>query len=203
MKLVRDTDKLQEKNQKISDQKAEEAIRTIIQWIGEDPEREGLKSTPKRVIRAFKEYFQGYKEDPANYLKKTFTEVEGYDDMVIEKNISIRSHCEHHMAPIIGVAHVAYIPSKKVVGLSKLARVVEAFSKRLQTQERLTMQIAKTIMHVLQPRGVAVTIDAAHQCMTNRGVKKEKTTTVTNYFLGAFKEDLSFQNRYLRYINKD
>ena len=203
MKLVRDTDKLQEKNQKISDQKAEEAIRTIIQWIGEDAEREGLKSTPKRVIRAFKEYFQGYKEDPANYLKKTFTEVEGYDDMVIEKNISIRSHCEHHMAPIIGVAHVAYIPSKKVVGLSKLARVVEAFSKRLQTQERLTMQIAKTIMHVLQPRGVAVTIDAAHQCMTNRGVKKEKTTTVTNYFLGALKEDLSFQNRYLRYINKD
>ena len=203
MKLVRDKDKLQEKNNKISDQKAEEAIRTIIQWIGEDPEREGLKSTPKRVIRAFKEYFQGYKEDPANYLKKTFSEVEGYDDMVIEKNISIRRHCEHHMAPIIGVAHVAYIPSKKVVGLSKLARVVEAFSKRLQTQERLTMQIAKTIMHVLQPRGVAVTIDAAHQCMTNRGIKKEKTTTVTNYFLGAFKEDLSFQNRYLRYINKD
>ena len=203
MKLVRDTDKLQEKNQKISDQKAEEAIRTIIQWIGEDVEREGLKSTPKRVIRAFKEYFQGYKEDPASYLKKTFTEVEGYDDMVIEKNISIRSHCEHHMAPIIGVAHVAYIPSKKVVGLSKLARVVDAFSKRLQTQERLTMQIAKTIMHVLQPRGVAVTIDAAHQCMTSRGIKKEKTTTVTNYFLGAFKEDLSFQNRYLRNINKD
>ena len=203
MKLVKDTDKLQEENQKISDQKAEEAIRTIIQWIGEDPEREGLKSTPKRVIRAFKEYFQGYKEDPASYLKKTFTEIEGYDDMVIEKNISIRSHCEHHMAPIIGVAHVAYIPSKKVVGLSKLARVVEAFSKRLQTQERLTMQIAKTIMHILQPRGVAVTIDATHQCMTNRGIKKEKTTTVTNYFLGAFKEDLSFQNRYLRYINKD
>ena len=203
MKLVRDTNKPQEKNQRISDQKAEEAIRTIIQWIGEDPEREGLKSTPKRVIRAFKEYFQGYKEEPANYLKKTFTEVEGYDDMVVEKNISIRSHCEHHMAPIIGVAHVAYIPSKKVVGLSKLARVVEVFSKRLQTQERLTMQIAKTIMHVLQPRGVAVTIDAAHQCMTNRGIKKERTTTVTNYFLGAFKEDLSFQNRYLRYINKD
>ena len=203
MKLVRDKDKLQEKNHKISDQKAEEAIRTIIQWIGEDPEREGLKSTPNRVIRAFQEYFQGYKEDPANYLKKTFTEVEGYDDMVIEKNISIRSHCEHHMAPIIGVAHVAYVPAQKVVGLSKLARVVEAFSRRLQTQERLTMQIAKTIMHVLQPRGVAVTIDAAHQCMTNRGIKKEKTTTVTNYFLGAFKDDLSFQNRYLRYINKD
>jgi len=203
MKLVKDTDQLQRKNQKISDEKAEEAIKTIIKWVGEDPEREGLKSTPRRVIKAFKEYFQGYKEDPAEYLTKTFTEVEGYDDMVIEKNISIRSHCEHHIAPIIGVAHVAYIPSKKVVGLSKLARVVEAFSKRLQTQERLTMQIAKTIMHVLQPRGVAVTIDATHQCMTNRGIKKEKTTTITNYFLGAFKEDLSFQNRYLRYINKD
>ena len=203
MKLVKGTDKLQEKNRNISDQKAEEAIQTIIQWIGENPEREGLKSTPKRVIRAYKEYFQGYQDDPAKYLTKTFTEVEGYDDMVIEKNISIRSHCEHHMAPIIGVVHLAYIPSKKVVGLSKLARVVEAFAKRLQTQERLTMQIAKTIMNVLQPRGVAVTIDAAHYCMTNRGIKKEKTTTVTNYFLGAFKEDLSFQNRYLRYINKD
>jgi len=203
MKFIKETDQLQEKNHKISDQKAEEAIETIIRWIGEDPEREGLKSTPRRVIKAFKEYFQGYAQDPGSYLTKTFTEVEGYDDMVIEKNISIRSHCEHHMAPIVGVAHVAYIPSKKVVGLSKLARVVETFSKRLQTQERLTMQIAKTIMHVLQPRGVAVTIDAAHQCMTNRGVKKEKTTTVTNYFLGAFKDDLSFQNRYLRYINKD
>ena len=203
MKLVEGTDKLQEKNQNISDQEAEEAIEILIRWIGEDPEREGLKSTPKRVVRAYKEYFQGYKEDPAKHLTKTFTEIEDYDDMIIEKDISIRSHCEHHMAPIIGVAHVAYIPSKKVVGLSKLARVVDAFSKRLQTQERLTMQIAKTIMHVLQPRGVAVTIDAMHQCMTSRGIKKEKTTTVTNYFLGAFKEDLSFQNRYLRYINKN
>ena len=203
MKLVKGTDKLQEKNQNISDQEAEEAIEILIRWIGEDPEREGLKSTPKRVVRAYKEYFQGYKEDPAKHLTKTFTEIEDYDDMIIEKDISIRSHCEHHMAPIIGVAHIAYIPSKKVVGLSKLARVVEAFSKRLQTQERLTMQIANTIMYVLQPRGVAVTIDAAHQCMTDRGIKKEKTTTITNYFLGAFKEDLSFQNRYLRYINKN
>ena len=202
MKLVKDTNQL-EKKQEISDQKAEEAIRTIIKWIGEDPDREGLRSTPSRVIKAFKEYFQGYKEDASNYLKKTFKDVEGYDDMVIEKNISVRSHCEHHMAPIIGVALVAYIPSQKIVGLSKLARVVDAFSKRLQTQERLTMQIAKTIMEVLEPRGVAVSIDAAHQCMTNRGIKKEKTTTITNYFLGAFREDLSFQNRYLRYINKD
>ena len=203
MKLVKDPDQLPRKNQAISDEKAEEAIKTIIEWVGEDPEREGLKSTPTRVIKAYKEYFQGYNQDPAKYLSKTFTEVEGYDDMVIEKDISIRSHCEHHIAPIIGVAHVAYIPSRKVVGLSKLARVVDAYSKRLQTQERLTMQIAKTIMDVLQPRGVAVTIDASHQCMTNRGIKKEKTTTITNYFLGTFKDDLSFQNRYLRYINKD
>jgi len=203
MKLVKDTDLLVKKEHQVSDEKAEEAVRTIIQWIGENPKREGLASTPKRVIKAFKEYFKGYKENPNQYLSKTFTEVEGYDDMVIEKNISIQSHCEHHMAPITGVAHVAYIPSSKVVGLSKLARVVEVFAKRLQTQERLTMQIARTIMDVLQPRGVAVTIDAAHQCMTTRGVKKEKTTTITNYFLGAFKDDLSFQNRYLRYINKD
>ena len=203
MKLVKDTDKPKEKNHQVSDEKAQEAIKTIIEWIGEDPDREGLRSTPKRVIKAFKEYFKGYQQDPGEFLSKTFTEVEGYDDMVIEKNITIHSHCEHHMAPITGVAHVAYIPSSKVVGLSKLARVVEVFSKRLQTQERLTMQIAKTIMDVLQPRGVAVTVDAAHHCMTNRGVKKEDTTTVTNYFLGAFKDDLSFQNRYLRYINKD
>jgi len=203
MKLVKDTDQLKNKKHQISDEKAEEAIKTIIEWIGENPKREGLISTPKRVVKAFKEYFKGYLEDPTKYLSKTFTEVEGYDDLIIEKNISIRSHCEHHMAPIVGVAHVAYVPSSKVVGLSKLARVVEVFSKRLQTQERLTMQIAKTIMDVLQPRGVAVTIDAAHQCMTDRGVKKENTTTVTNYFLGVFKEDLSFQNRYLRYINKE
>jgi len=205
MKLVKDkdTEQLQKKTQQVSDAKAEEAVKTIIEWIGENPEREGLKSTPKRVIKAYREYFRGYTQNPAQFLSKTFTEVEGYDDMVIEKNISIQSHCEHHMAPITGVAHVAYIPSNKVVGLSKLARVVEVFSKRLQTQERLTMQIARTIMDVLQPRGVAVTIDASHQCMTNRGVRKEDTTTVTNYFLGAFKDDLSFQNRYLRYINKD
>ena len=205
MKLVKDkdTEQSRRKNQRISDEDAQEAIKTIIEWVGEDPDREGLKSTPKRVIKAFKEYFQGYNQDPKEYLTKTFTEVEGYDDMVIEKDISIQSHCEHHMAPIIGVAHVAYMPSKKVVGLSKLARVVDAFSKRLQTQERLTMQIAKTIMDVLQPRGVAVTINASHQCMTNRGIKKEKTLTITNYFLGAFKDDLSFQNRYLKYISKD
>ena len=203
MKLVKEINQTKNQDKEISDEQAEEAIKIIIQWIGEDPKREGLLSTPKRVVKAFKEYFKGYKEDPKKLLSKTFGEVDGYDDMVIEKNISLQSHCEHHMAPIIGVAHVAYIPSDKVVGLSKLARVVEVFSKRLQTQERLTMQVASTIMQVLQPRGVAVTIDAAHQCMTNRGIKKENATTITNYFLGAFKDDLSFQNRYLRYINKD
>ena len=203
MKLVKGSDQLKTKNTDISDEKAEEAVKILIQWLGEDANREGLLSTPKRVIKAYKEYFKGYTQDPKKYLLKTFSDVEGYDDMVIEKNISIQSHCEHHMAPITGVAHVAYIPSKRVVGLSKLARVVEVYSKRLQTQERLTTQIAKTIMESLQPRGVAVTIDAAHQCMTNRGVRKENTTTVTNFFLGAFKDDLSFENRYLRYINKD
>jgi len=202
MKLVKDTDQLQRKNQQISDEKAEEAIRTIIEWVGEDPEREGLKSTPRRVIKAFKEYFQGYKQDPAEYLTKTFTEVEGYDDMVIQKNISVQSHCEHHLAPIIGVAHIAYIPSLRVVGLSKLARVVEVFSKRLQTQERLTMQIANTLMEALDAKGVAVSIEATHQCMTMRGIKKEQATTVTNYYLGQFKEDLGYQNRYLRFISK-
>ena len=203
MKLVKGENQPKSKEKEISDEEAEESVRKIIQWIGEDPNREGLLSTPARVVKAFKEYFQGYTQDPNKYLSKTFTEVDGYDDMVIEKNISLQSHCEHHMAPIIGVAHVAYIPSSKVVGLSKLARVVEVYSKRLQTQERLTMQIAKTIMDVLKPRGVAVTLDATHQCMTTRGIKKEKATTVTNYFLGAFKDDLSFQNRYLGYINKD
>jgi len=203
MKMVKDVEKEHKHSEKISEKEAEEAFVKIIRWIGEDPSREGLASTPKRLVKAFKEYFKGYSEDPKKILEKTFGDVLGYDDMVIQKNISLQSHCEHHMAPIIGVAHVAYIPSAKVVGLSKLARVVEVFAKRLQTQERLTMQIAKTIMSVLQPRGVAVTIDASHQCMTNRGVKKEDTTTVTNYFLGAFKDDLSFQNRYLRYINKD
>ena len=180
---------------------AEEAVRTILSWMGEDPKREGLLETPKRVMKAYKEYFAGYKIDPSKILDKTFGDVDGYDDMVIQKNISIQSHCEHHMAPIIGKAHVAYIPKERVVGLSKLARVVEVFSKRLQTQERLTMQVAKTLMESLDAKGVAVTIDSTHQCMTMRGIKKEQASTVTNYYLGQFKEDLSFQNRYLRFIS--
>ena len=202
MKLIKDTEKDLIKKPEVTDKQAEEAFKTILKWIGEDPSREGLLETPKRVVKAFKEYFKGYHQNAEQDLTKTFGDVEGYDDMVVEKNITLESHCEHHMAPIIGVAHVAYIPNKKVVGLSKLARTVEIFSKRLQTQERLTMQIASTLMKALDAKGVAVTIDAAHQCMTMRGIKKERATTVTNYFLGSFKEDLSIQNRYLRYIAK-
>ena len=200
MKLVKDIDNNQN-SKKISDKEAEEAFKTILAWMGEDPSREGLLETPKRVVKAFKEYFKGYKEDPIQVLDKTFGDVDGYDDMVIQKNISVQSHCEHHMAPIIGKAHVAYIPNERVVGLSKLARVVEVFSKRLQTQERLTMQIANTLMGALDAKGVAVTIDSTHQCMTMRGIKKEQATTVTNYYLGQFKVDLSYQNRYLRIIS--
>jgi GTP cyclohydrolase I len=200
MKLVKDTDN-QNQIKQISDKEAEEAFKTILAWMGEDPKREGLLETPKRVVKAFKEYFKGYKEDPNQILDKTFGDVDGYDDMVIQKNISVQSHCEHHMAPIIGKAHVAYIPKDRVVGLSKLARVVEVFSKRLQTQERLTMQIANTLMKSLDAKGVAVTIDSTHQCMTMRGIKKEQATTVTNYYLGQFKDDLSYQNRYLRFIS--
>jgi len=200
MKLVKNNNE-EQKTKIVSDKDAEDAFKTILQWIGEDPQREGLLETPKRVVKAFKEYFKGYKEDPNLVLDKTFGDVEGYDDMVVQKNISVQSHCEHHMAPIIGKAHVAYIPRDRVVGLSKLARVVEVFSKRLQTQERLTMQIANTLMKSLDAKGVAVTIDSTHQCMTMRGIKKEQASTVTNYYLGQFKEDLSYQNRYLRFIS--
>ena len=202
MKLVKDTEKNTKHSEKISEKEAEEAFAKIIKWIGEDPSREGLLSTPKRLVKAYKEYFKGYSEDPKKILEKTFGDVQGYDDMVIQKNISLQSHCEHHLAPIIGVAHIAYIPNSRVVGLSKLARVVEVFSKRLQTQERLTMQIANTLMEALDAKGVAVSIDAAHQCMTMRGIKKEQATTITNYYLGQFKEDLGYQNRYLRFISK-
>ena len=201
MKLVKNPNE-KELAKKVTDKEAEEAIVRILDWMGEDSSREGLLETPKRVMKAFKEYFKGYNEDAAKILDKTFGDVEGYDDMVVQKNISVQSHCEHHMAPIIGIAHVAYIPKDRVVGLSKLARVVEVFSKRLQTQERLTMQIATTLMESLDAKGVAVSIDSTHQCMTMRGIKKEQATTVTNYYLGQFKEDLSYQNRYLRFIAK-
>ena len=194
MKLVKNENEIKQ-GKKVSDKEAEEAVIKLLDWMGEDPSREGLLETPKRVVKAFKEYFKGYSEDPKKILEKTFGDVEGYDDMVIQKNISVQSHCEHHMAPIIGVAHVAYIPKERVVGLSKL-------SKRLQTQERLTMQIANVLMESLDARGVAVSIDSTHQCMTMRGIKKEQATTVTNYYLGKFKDDLSYQNRYLRFISK-
>jgi len=205
MKLVNNIDEnrsvTNKVSDKVSDKEAEKAFKTIIEWIGENPEREGLRGTPKRLVKAFKEYFQGYNQDVKSLLSKTFSDVDGYDDMIIEKNITVESHCEHHIAPIIGVAHIAYIPTNKIVGLSKLARVVEVFSKRLQTQERLTIQIAKTLMDTLEARGVAVTIEATHQCMTMRGVRKVKASTVTNYYLGLFKKDLSYQNRYLKFIS--
>ena len=200
MKLVKDTDLAQKKSHKISDEKAEEAVKTIIQWIGEDPEREGLASTPKRVIKAFREYFKGYTEDPKKFLSKTFTEVEGYDDMVIEKGISIQSHCEHHMAPIIGRAHVGYLPHRRVVGISKLARVVEVYAKRLQIQEKMTAQVANLINDVLQPKGTAVIIEAAHQCMTTRGVHKTGVTMATSRMLGAFRDDPTTRREFLSMI---
>ena len=201
MKLVKDIDNNQN-SKKISDKEAEEAFKTILSWMGEDPNREGLLETPKRVVKAFKEYFKGYKEDPIQVLDKTFGDVDGYDDMVIQKNISVQSHCEHHMAPILGTAHVAYMPAEKVVGLSKLARVVDLYSRRLQTQERLTMQIANSIFKGLKAHGSAVSIDAVHQCMTTRGVRKEEAKTVTNYFTGVFRDSHNLQERFLHYIKK-
>tara|TARA_B100000989_G_scaffold162221_1_gene121121 strand:+ start:114 stop:725 length:612 start_codon:yes stop_codon:yes gene_type:complete len=200
MKLVKEQNK-PINTKEVSDDEAKEAIIKILKWIGEDPNREGLIETPKRVLKAYKEYFKGYKEDPNKILNKTFGDVEGYNDMVIQKNISVQSHCEHHMAPIIGIAHVAYIPNERVVGLSKLARVVELFARRMQTQERLTKQIATTLMDALEAKGVAVSINATHQCMTTRGIRKEQATTITNYYLGKFKDDLACQNRYLRFIS--
>jgi GTP cyclohydrolase I len=197
------TDLIKKKLEKaVTRQQAEEAIKTLLAWAGDNPNREGLQETPKRVVKAFEEYFSGYLIDPYKDLEKTFGDVGGYDDMVIQKNISIYSHCEHHMAPIVGVAHVAYIPHEKVVGLSKLARVVEAYSRRLQTQERLTMEIANTVFKGLKAQGAAVSIDAAHHCMTSRGIKKHEATTVTNYFTGVFKESHNLQNRFLHYIGQ-
>ena len=197
------TDLIKKKLEKtVTRQQAEEAIKVLLSWAGDNPKREGLLDTPKRVVKAFEEYFSGYLIDPYKDLEKTFGDVDGYDDMVIQKNISIYSHCEHHMAPIIGIAHVAYIPHEKVVGLSKLARVVEAYSRRLQTQERLTMEIANTIFKGLKAQGAAVSIDAVHHCMTSRGIKKHEATTVTNYFTGVFKESHNLQNRFLHYIGQ-
>tara|TARA_B100000963_G_scaffold322734_1_gene306992 strand:- start:547 stop:1158 length:612 start_codon:yes stop_codon:yes gene_type:complete len=188
-----------------SAEEAMEAVKTLLAYAGDDPLREGLLETPKRVIKSYDEFFGGYQEDPEEVLAKTFEQVEGYDEMVIVKGIRVESHCEHHMAPIIGVAHVGYIPDNRVVGISKLARIVDIFGKRLQTQETMTAQVADTINNVLKPKGVAVVIDAAHQCMTTRGIHKTETSTVTSRMLGAFKENASTRTEFMNLIdsNKD
>jgi GTP cyclohydrolase I len=179
---------------------AEEAVRTLLRWAGDDPEREGLLGTPERVARAYEEFFAGYATDPAAILRRTFAETDGYDEMVMLRDIGFESHCEHHLAPIIGKAHVAYLPVSRVVGISKLARVVEAYAKRLQIQEKMTAQIANTIDAELQPRGVAVVIEAAHQCMTTRGVHKPGVTMVTSRMLGAFRDDAITRREFLAMI---
>jgi GTP cyclohydrolase I len=179
---------------------AEAAIRTLIRWAGDDPTREGLIDTPSRVARAYEEFFAGYDIEPADLLRRTFEETDGYDEMVVLKDIRFESHCEHHMVPILGKAHVAYLPKRRVVGISKLARVVEAYAKRLQIQEKMTAQIANAIQEVLQPQGVAVVIEAAHQCMTTRGVHKPGVTMVTSRMLGAFRDDQSTRREFLAMI---
>jgi GTP cyclohydrolase I len=179
---------------------AQKAVRTLIEWAGDNPDREGLVETPKRVVKAYEEFFAGYEDDPEEILRKTFEEVEGYDEMVLVKNIRLESHCEHHIVPILGKAHIAYIPNNRVVGISKLARIVDAFGKRLQTQETMTAQIANTIEKVLEPKGVAVVIDAAHQCMTTRGIHKPESSTVTSCMRGIFKENPRTRNEFLTFI---
>ncbi len=180
---------------------AEAAVRTLLRWACDDPEREGLRDTPKRVADAYEEFFVGYSVDPVELLARSFEETDGYDEMVVLRDIRFESHCEHHMAPIIGRAHIAYLPDKRVVGISKLARVLEAFSKRLQIQERLTAQVANSIQDVLRPKGVAVVIDATHQCMTTRGVHRPGVTMVTSHMLGAFRTDPSTRREFLAIIN--
>jgi len=188
------------KIQRPSRAEAEEAVRTLIRWAGDDPTREGLRGTPDRVVRSYNEFFAGYEEDPVAMLERTFEEIEGYDEMVVLRDIRMESHCEHHMVPIIGKAHVAYLPGKRVVGISKLARVVEVYAKRLQIQEKLTAQVANTLQEVLQPRGVAVVMEAGHQCMTTRGVHKHGVTMVTSRMLGAFRDDPRTRHEFLTMI---
>ena len=186
----------------ISREDAEKAVETLIKWAGDDPNREGLKETPKRVVKAYEEFFSGYKESPEDFLSKTFEDVHGYEDLVMLKDITFHSHCEHHMVPIIGNVHLAYIPVKKVVGISKLARTVDLFAKRLQTQETMTQQIANCIEKSLKPNGVAVYIEAFHQCMTTRGVSKPNVSTITSCFLGEFKSNKAMEQRFINYISK-
>tara|TARA_B100001079_G_C16271023_1_gene452145 strand:- start:219 stop:794 length:576 start_codon:yes stop_codon:yes gene_type:complete len=182
-------------------EEAEEAVRTLISWAGDDPTREGLIETPKRVVKSYEEFYAGYTQDPEEILSKVFSEIEGYDEIVLVKDIPLQSHCEHHMVPIIGKAHVAYLPDQRVVGLSKLARVVDLFGKRLQTQETMTAQIADTIDRVLQPKGVAVVIDAEHQCMSSRGVNKHGSSTITSRMIGIFRDNQKSRMEFLNLIS--
>jgi GTP cyclohydrolase I len=184
-----------------SREQAEEAVSTLLRWAGDDPQREGLLDTPKRVARAYEDWFSGYKEDPVRFLKRTFEEVEGYDEMIVLRDIAFESHCEHHMAPIIGKAHIGYLPNNKVVGISKLARVVEAFARRFQVQEKMTAQIANCIGDVLKPKGVAVVIEAVHQCMTTRGIHKSDVSMVTSQMVGLFRTDARTRAEFLRMID--
>ena len=186
-----------------SRQEAEQAVHTLLRWAGEDPSREGLADTPKRVALAYEEWFRGYNEDPVSFLQRTFEEIDGYDEIIVLKDITFESHCEHHMAPIIGKAHVGYLPNNKVVGISKLARVVEAFARRFQVQEKMTAQIANCIEDVLNPKGVGVVIDASHQCMTTRGIHKSDVTMVTSRMLGTFRKDARTRDEFLRMIGKN
>ena len=185
---------------KPSREEAEEAVKTLISWAGDDPTREGLIETPKRVVKSYEEFYAGYDQDPAEILSKVFEEIEGYDEIVLVKNILLESHCEHHMVPIVGKAHVAYLPDKRVVGLSKLARVVDLFAKRLQTQETMTAQIADTIDQVLKPKGVAVVIDAEHQCMSSRGVSKKGASTITSRMIGVFRDNQKSRMEFMNLI---
>ncbi|MDA0705203.1 MAG: GTP cyclohydrolase I FolE [Proteobacteria bacterium] len=189
------------KPQRPSREQAEEAVSTLLRWAGENPQREGLIDTPKRVARAYEDWFSGYKDDPVLFLKRTFEEVEGYDEMIVLRDIGFESHCEHHMAPIIGKAHIGYLPNNKVVGISKLARVVEAFARRFQVQEKMTAQIANCIGDVLKPKGVAVVIEAAHQCMTTRGIHKSGVSMVTSQMVGLFRTDARTRAEFLRMID--
>ena len=187
-------------NAPVTREAAEEAVRTLLRWAGDDPDREGLRDTPSRVVKAYRDWFSGYQIDPAEYLRRTFEEVGGYDEMVVLRDIAFESHCEHHMAPIIGRVHVGYLPTSKVVGISKLARVVEGYSRRFQVQEKLTAEIAGCIDEVLKPRGVGVVIDAAHQCMTTRGVRNRDVSMITSRMTGTFREDARTRAEFLQFI---
>ncbi|MCC6912267.1 MAG: GTP cyclohydrolase I FolE [Rhodospirillaceae bacterium] len=190
------------KTERPSRAEAEAAVRTLIRWAGDDPDREGLEDTPKRVVKSYEEFYEGYQQDPEEILRRTFEETEGYDEMVVLKDIEFHSHCEHHMVPITGKAYVAYLPDKRVVGISKLARVVEAYARRLQIQEKMTAQIANAINDVLKPRGVAVIVEAEHQCMTSRGVNKQGVAMVTSTMLGAFRDDPSTRREFLAIVGR-